>query len=88
MGPCLPAGWRHVAAVREGSVLRLYVDGVAVAVSTAFGAREYDVTNDRPLTIGFGANEFFRGLLSDLRLYDRPLGRPRSRPSPGARPEP
>ena len=31
-----PSGWRHVAAVRDGGVLRLYVDGVAVAVSTAF----------------------------------------------------
>jgi hypothetical protein len=69
-----PFGWRHVAAVHEGGVLRLYVDGAAVAVSTAFRPSEYDVSNDRPLTIGFGPNEFFRGLLSDLRLYDRPLG--------------
>jgi hypothetical protein len=36
----------------------------------------HDVTTGRPLTIGFGANDFFRGHLGDLRLYDRPLGAP------------
>lgn len=68
-----PAGWRHVAAVRDGGTLRLYVDGMPVVSSRAFDAREHDVSNDRPLTIGFGANDYFQGLLSDLRLYDRPL---------------
>jgi Concanavalin A-like lectin/glucanases superfamily len=69
-----PTGWRHVAAVRDAGVLRLYVDGVAVAASRASGAPELDVTTGRPLTIGFGASDFFRGRLGDLRLYERPLG--------------
>ena len=71
-----PPGWRHVAAVRDAEALRLYVDGVAVAASCASGAPELDVTTGRPLTIGFGANDFFRGRLGDLRLYDHPLGAP------------
>ena len=69
-----PEGWRHVAAVRDEGTLRLYVDGVQVAVSTAFDARDYDLDNDRPLTIGFGVNDYFDGLLSDLRLYRQALG--------------
>ena len=52
------------------------MDGVAVAASRPSGAPEPDVTTGRPLTIGFGANGFFRGRLGDLRLYDRPLGAP------------
>ncbi len=69
-----PAGWRHVVAVRDGGVLRLYVDGAPVAVSTSFHAREYNLNNDRPLTIGLGVNDYFDGLMSDLRLYNRALG--------------
>jgi hypothetical protein len=66
------ATWRGAGA----EALRLYVDGVAVAASCASGAPELDVTTGRPLTIGFGANDFFRGRLGDLRLYDHPLGAP------------
>jgi hypothetical protein len=69
-----PAGWRHVAAVRDERRLRLYVDGAPVATSTPFDARDYDLSNRRSLTIGFGVNEYFEGLMSDLRLYDRALG--------------
>ena len=77
MGPCLPPGLApRGRGATTGGVLRLYVDGVAVAVSTAFRRAGVDVSTGRPLTIGFGANEFFRGLLGDLRLYDRPLGAP------------
>jgi Concanavalin A-like lectin/glucanases superfamily len=69
-----PDGWRHVAAVRDGGILRLYLDGRAVAVSTPFDAADYDLSNNQPLTIGFGVNDYFAGFMSDLRLYDRALG--------------
>jgi hypothetical protein len=69
----LPAGWRHVAAVKSGGRLELYVDGRQVARSAAFDPSEYDLTSDRPLRIGWGANDSFRGRLRDLRLYGRAL---------------
>jgi hypothetical protein len=69
----LAPGWRHVAAQRTGDVLQLFVDGKQVAKSTA-GAASIDVTSDRPLQIGFGPHDFFRGSLSDVRLYGRALG--------------
>ena len=68
-----PTGWHHVAALRHEGMLRLYVDGAQVAVSTAFNSRDYDLSNNQPLKIGFGVNDYFDGLLSDLRIYHRPL---------------
>lgn len=67
-------GWRHVAAVRAGNRLRLYVDGKMVSESEAFEARGYDLSNSRPLRIGFGENGHFQGMIRDVRLYGRALG--------------
>ena len=69
-----PDGWRHVAAVKNEGALRLYVDGRQVAASTAFDPGDYDLSNDRPLTIGFGAHDYVRGLRRDLRIYGRAIG--------------
>jgi hypothetical protein len=74
-----PAGWHHVAAAKEGGVLRVYVDGRPVATSadkahpTGFSPGDYDLDNDQPLQIGFGSYDYYRGLMSDLRLYKRAL---------------
>lgn len=72
----LAAGWRHLAAVRAGSRLRLYVDGRRVAESEEFAPREFDVTSAAPLQIGFGQNDYFRGRMSDVRLYGSALDDP------------
>ena len=68
-----PHGWRHVAAVKDRRKLRLYVDGRLAASSSAFHPADYDLSNDQPLQIGFGAFEHFRGQMSDVRLYGRAL---------------
>jgi hypothetical protein len=62
-------GWHHVAAVRVGERLRLYVDGDQVAQSAAMLASDYDLTNSRPIHIGFGAQDYFCGAIADVRLY-------------------
>jgi len=69
----LAAGWRHLAAVRRGGRLCLFVDGRLVSTSTAFDPAQYDITNDRTLRIGFGAGDYFCGWMRHLRLYDRAL---------------
>jgi hypothetical protein len=69
----LPPGWRHVAAVKQGGVLRLYVEGKAIAESARFDATKYDLTADVPLLIGAGAGDSFNGTLADVRLYRRAL---------------
>ncbi len=65
----LAAGWKHIAAVRRGISLSLYVDGEVVATSSAFNSEDYDLSNDEPLKIGFGQHDYFNGSLSDVRIY-------------------
>ena len=69
----LPANtWTHLAATYDGAVVRLYVNG-ALSGSTP-------ATASMPVSTGafrIGGNtvwdEFFGGLIDDLRLYDRAL---------------
>ena len=68
----LGPGWKHVAAVRDQRRLTLYVNGRPVASSGATSP-PLDVSNDRPLRIGFGPQAHFRGKIRDVRLYDRAL---------------
>ena len=65
----LEPGWRHLAAVRQGTRLIMYVDGQVVAESPPKADASLDVSNDEPLRIGFGEHDYFRGSLCDLRLY-------------------
>ena len=69
----LAPGWRHLVAVRHNDRLKLYVDGMLVAASSPFDPADYDLSNDGPLRIGFGAHDHFNGRMSDLRLYNRAL---------------
>jgi len=69
----LPAGWVHIAAVRDRDQLRLYVNGKQVASSSKFAAAEYDLTNSEPLVIGFGPHDYFNGRLKNVRLYGTAL---------------
>ena len=69
----LPSGWVHLAAVRAKDHLRLYVNGKRVASSTKFDAADYNLSNSKPLQIGFGAHDYFNGKMRDVRLYQRAL---------------
>lgn len=69
----LDAGWHHLAAVREGDRLKLFIDGKQAAVSEPLVPSMFDLSTDAPLKIGFGGHDYFRGSLSDLRLYGRAL---------------
>ncbi len=68
--------WHHVAVVREGSVSRLYVDGVLVDSSNrAVG----DLSNGANLAFGAkdtGGDDFFDGSIDDIRFYGRALTTP------------
>jgi hypothetical protein len=69
----LGSGWKHIVAVRDGERLRLYVDGKLAATSSAFNGADFDISNDRPLEIGMGAQDYFDGSMSELRIYSRAL---------------
>ena len=66
-------GWKHLAVVRASDRLTLYVDGKRVAESSKFNSAEYDITNDRPLQIGFGELDYFSGRIQDVGIYTRAL---------------
>ncbi len=72
----VPKEWYHVAGVREGKKLFLYLDGVLVAQdSTEF---VYNTNTNIPLTIGSyykigGGNlewEYFNGYIDEVRIWN------------------
>ena len=65
--------WTHLAAVRQGKELRLYVNGHLSAMSQAPRGCFLDLTNTQPLRIGFGAQAHFCGAISDVRVYGAAL---------------
>ncbi len=65
--------WRHVAAVRRGRRLELYIDGNQAASSLLREGPAFDLTNAAPLWIGFGAQNHFHGEMADVRWYDGAL---------------
>ena len=69
----LPSGWHHLAAVRQGGLVRLYLDGKPVASVGEVGGPALDLSNELPLSIGSGPHDYFLGAMSDLRLYGRAL---------------
>lgn len=69
----LSPGWHHVAAIRGDNSLKIFVDGQQVAVEGGFQPSDFDLSNEQPLQIGFGPNDYFQGRMSDVRLYRRAL---------------
>ena len=64
--------WTHVAGTYDGTTLRLYVNGTQVSSQAKTGALQ---VNGLPLRIGGNTygSEFFRGLIDNLRIYNRAL---------------
>lgn len=69
----LTAGWRHLAAVREGNQLRLYVDGAMVAATDDTAQVPQYIANNLLLRIGVGQHDHFNGSLADVRVHGRAL---------------
>ena len=68
--------WTHIATVRDGGTIRLYVDGVQKASSICSGAYRYDDSSDYYIgTAGNAAHgtntpisQYFQGNLDDIRV--------------------
>jgi hypothetical protein len=67
------AGWHHLAAVRRGGALDLFVDGKRAATSRPPRAAGCNISNAEPLKIGCGEIVFFQGRIRGVRLYGRAL---------------
>lgn len=70
--PTASSGWHHYAATYDGSIAKLYVDGVVVGSLATSGNIAYSGT---PLNIGRydGGSYTFNGDIDDVRLYNRAL---------------
>jgi hypothetical protein len=66
------ATWTHLAATYDGTMLRLYVNGVEVGMRAVSGAL---LTSTGALRIGGNSlwSEFFAGRIDDVRIYNRAL---------------
>ena len=64
--------WTHVATTYDGATQRFYVNGVEVGNRAQTGPI---AVGDQPLRIGgnasFAGGEFFRGLIDEVRVYNR-----------------
>jgi hypothetical protein len=69
----LGAGWKHLAAIREGKHLKLYINGELVAQSSPFEAADYDLSTEQPLRIGFGQIDYFNGKIAEVRFYKKAI---------------
>ena len=69
----LGPGWNHITAVRKKGRLTLHVNGKLAVTSAAFLSDDYDISNDKPLTIGFGEMDYFSGKIREVHVYNRAL---------------
>ena len=72
----LAPGWHHLAAVKRGGRLGLYVDGKHVADSSPFDPERFNLDVPTSLKIGFGQHDYFYGRMKGLRLYNHALTGP------------
>ncbi|MFM8357323.1 MAG: LamG-like jellyroll fold domain-containing protein, partial [Verrucomicrobiota bacterium] len=64
--------WHHVVAVREGTVGRIYLDGVLAASASG----TVQALNSLNVFLGYDgrdSNGYYRGLIDEVRLYSRAL---------------
>jgi hypothetical protein len=73
-GKVLLNQWNHTAGVRDGTTLRLYLNGVLVQEKTN-ALYSSSLMNTSPLQIGIRADiiQPFNGLIDEVRIYNRAL---------------
>jgi hypothetical protein len=69
----LGTGWKHLAAVRRGDRVELYINGKLEAASGAFAGADYDLSSNEPWKIGFGEMDYFTGKIREVRAYNRAI---------------
>ena len=79
-GKCLSYGhdlgsdWNHICAIKHNNCLELYINGKKESISTEFEPSGFDLSNNRPLLIGFGETDYFKGRICEVRAYRHALG--------------
>ena len=71
-----PSGWHHIALTHNGEEFVTYVDGVEknrMTASFSMGASSLHLGRFINSNIGGGTIPLFKGFMSGIELYDRPL---------------
>ena len=69
----LGQGWKQITAVRKNGILKLFINGIIVKTTSSFSQKDYNVSNNKPLLIGFGETDYFNGKIAEVRMYNRAL---------------
>ena len=69
----LKEGWQHITAIKTKQELKLYVNGEIVNQTSIPDSLKFNLDNEVPFKIGFGANDYFSGRVRELRLYKHAL---------------
>ena len=69
----LPAGWQHVAAIKTGNRLKLFINGRLANEAVIPASMAFNLDSDASLKIGFGSGDYFYGRMREVRLYNRAL---------------
>jgi len=72
--PLLDNKWHHITGTFEGSLIKIYIDGVLKNTFT-LAPGETPVSNTRDLFIGrhYALGRYFRGAIDEVRIYNRAL---------------
>ena len=66
------AGWQHISAVRDVDKLSLYINGELRSQSAS--RRNFDLSNNNSLRLGFGEYDYFTGNMKEVVFFDTALG--------------
>ena len=64
--------WHHLAATRDNTSLKLYIDGVLIGTSPS-PAESLPLTPLHNYLLGYGGGSYWKGSVDDLRFYKRVL---------------
>ena len=63
----------HVAVIYDGALSKLYLNGIAASSMAQTGNLNLGLSNQRATLGGWMINNFFKGILDDIRIYNRAL---------------
>ncbi|QWV93274.1 chitobiase/beta-hexosaminidase C-terminal domain-containing protein [Geomonas oryzisoli] len=69
----VPNAWTHLVGTYDGAAIRLYVNGILKATTAKTGAIGYSTLPLRIGTSNVYAGQFFKGLIDEVRVYNRAL---------------
>ena len=69
----VPGTWYHITGTRDGSTLKLYINGVLTASTTDTTVSDTDNTTDISFGKRTGGTQYFDGYLKDFKIWNRAL---------------